>query len=64
MSEEIRLSRQFIEQEVPLAKPVDVAVYLMMLAVGQNFKQVAEKLNIKESDEALLNPLRRPVKSG
>ena len=50
MSEEIRLNRQFIEQEVPLAKPADVAVYLMMLAVGQDFKKVAEKLNMKESD--------------
>lgn len=50
MSDEIKLSRRFIEQEVPLAKPVDVAVYLMMLAVGQDFKKVAEKLNIKESD--------------
>ncbi len=50
MSEEIILSRQFIEQEVPLAKPADVAVYLMMLAVGQDFKKVAEKLHMKESD--------------
>lgn len=50
MSDEIRLSRQFIEQEIPLAKPEDIAVYLMMLAVGQDFRKVAEKLSMKESD--------------
>lgn len=50
MSDEIRLSKEFIEQEVPLAKPEDVAVYLMMLAVGQDFGKAAEKLRMKESD--------------
>ena len=50
MSEEIRLRRSFIEQEVPQAKPEDVTVYLMMLAVGQEFQKVAQMLHMKESD--------------
>lgn len=50
MSEEIRLRRSFIEQEVPQAKPEDVAVYLMMLAVGQDFQKAAQMLHMKESD--------------
>lgn len=50
MKEEIRLSRSFIEQEVPQAKPEDLAVYLMLLAVGQDFQKAAKMLGMKESD--------------
>ena len=50
MSEEIRLSRTFIEQELPKAPPLYVSVYLMTLVVGQDSKLVAEKLHATESD--------------
>ena len=44
MAEEIRLSKSFIETELPQAPPLYVSVYLMTLAVGQDVKKVAEKL--------------------
>ena len=50
MAEEIRLHKNFIETELPQAPPLYVSVYLMTLAVGQDAKMVAEKLNATETD--------------
>lgn len=50
MAEEIRLSKSFIETELPQAPPLYVSVYLMTLAVGQDAKKVAEKLKATETD--------------
>lgn len=50
MAEEIRLSKNFIETELPQAPPFYVSVYLMTLAVGQDAKRVAEKLKATETD--------------
>lgn len=35
MAEEIRLSKSFIETELPQAPPLYVSVYLMTLALGR-----------------------------
>ena len=50
MAEEIRLSKSFIETELPQAPPLYVSVYLMTLAVGQDAKKVAERLKATETD--------------
>ncbi len=50
MAEKIEVSKNFIETELPAAPPLYVSVYLMTLAVGQDSKMVAEKLNATESD--------------
>lgn len=50
MAEEIRLSKNFIETELPQAPPLYVSVYLMTLAVGQDAKRVAELLKATETD--------------
>ena len=50
MAEEIRLSKSFIETELPQAPPLYVSVYLMTLAIGQDAKKVAERLKATETD--------------
>ena len=50
MAEEIRLSKSFIETELPQAPPLYVSVYLMTLAVGQDAKKVAERPKATETD--------------
>jgi DnaD/phage-associated family protein len=51
MAGEICISSEFIEKELPLAPPMYVSVYLMTKALeGANGAQIAEKLNILESD--------------
>lgn len=50
MAEEIQLSKNFIETELPLAPPLYVSVYLMTLATGGTAAEVAQKLNATETD--------------
>ena len=50
MAEEIRLSKNFIETELPSAPPLYVSVYLMTLATGGTAAEVARKLNATETD--------------
>ena len=50
MAEEIRISRDFIEKELPSAPPLYVSVYLMTLACGGSSAVIAEKLGALESD--------------
>lgn len=50
MAEEIRISRDFIEKELPSAPPLYVSVYLMTLACGGKSAEIAAKLNVLESD--------------
>lgn len=50
MAEEIRISRAFIEQELPQAPPLYVSVFLMTQAIGQKAAEVAHALDILESD--------------
>lgn len=50
MAEEIQISKDFIEKELPAAPPLYVSVYLMTLAVGGTSAAVARKLDILESD--------------
>ncbi len=50
MAEYIQVERAFIETELPSAPPFYVSVYLMTLVVGQDAKQVAEKLHTTETD--------------
>ena len=52
MAEEIRISKDFIEKELPLAPPTYVSVFLMTQALGEQATraEVAEKLDILESD--------------
>ena len=48
--DEIKLSKHFIETELPKAPPLSVCIYLMTLSLGESSAAVAEKLNISESD--------------
>ncbi len=52
MAEEIRLSKQFVMEEVPKAPPLYVAVYLMIQASGSDvtMAQIAQMLDVLESD--------------
>lgn len=52
MAEEIRISKEFIEKELPVAPPMYVSVFLMTQALGMaaTESKVAEKLDILESD--------------
>lgn len=50
MAEEIKLSKTFIEQELPAAPPLYVSVYLMTLACGGTAAEVAQKLHATETD--------------
>lgn len=50
MAEEIRISKDFIEKELPSAPPLYVSVYLMTLACGGGSAEIAAKLNALESD--------------
>lgn len=50
MAEEIRISRDFIEKELPTAPPLYVSVYLMTLAGGGTSAEIAAKLGALESD--------------
>lgn len=50
MADEIRLSKNFIETELPAAPPLYVSVYLMTLATGGTAAEVAKKLNATETD--------------
>ena len=50
MAEEIRLSKNFIETELPAAPPLYVSVYLMTIACGGTAAEVARKLNATETD--------------
>ena len=50
MAEEIRISKNFIETELPAAPPDYVRIYLMTLAVGGTAAEVAAKLNVTETD--------------
>lgn len=50
MAEEIRLSKNFIETELPSAPPLYVSVYLMTLVTGGTAAEVAKKLNATETD--------------
>lgn len=59
MAEEIRLSKSFIETELPQAPPLYVSVYLMTLAVGQDAKKVAEKLKATEQMSSMPGAIGR-----
>ena len=50
MADEIRLSKNFIETELPMAPPLYVSVYLMTLATGGTAAEVAKKLNATETE--------------
>ena len=50
MAEEIKLSKNFIEMELPAAPPLYVSIYLMTQVVGRDSAKVAEKLHATESD--------------
>ena len=50
MADDIRLTKNFIETELPVAPPLYVSIYLMTQVVGQDSAKVAEKLNATESD--------------
>ncbi|MBM6829543.1 DnaD domain protein [Anaerotignum lactatifermentans] len=52
MAEEIRVSVEFIEKELPLAPPLYVSVFFMTQAMGRQATaaEVAQKLDILESD--------------
>jgi len=50
MADEIRLSKNFIETELPAAPPLYVSVYLMTLATGGTAAEVAKKLDATETD--------------
>lgn len=50
MAEEIKISKQFIEEELPSAPPLYVSVYLMSLGTKAPAAEVAKKLNVTESD--------------
>ena len=50
MADEIRLSKNFIETELPAAPPLYVSVYLMTLATGGTAAEVAKKLGASETD--------------
>lgn len=50
MAEEIKISKAFIEQELPTAPPFYVSVYLMTLACGGTAAEVAKRLNATETD--------------
>lgn len=51
MADEISISNEFIEKELPLAPPLYVSIYLMTkVFVGVSAEQIAEKLNVLESD--------------
>ncbi|MBR4113155.1 MAG: DnaD domain protein [Anaerotignum sp.] len=50
MADEIRLSKNFIENELPAAPPLYVSVYLMTVAAGGTAAEVAEKLGVTETD--------------
>lgn len=50
MADEIRLSKNFIETELPAAPPLYVSVYLMTIATGGTAAEVAKKLNATETD--------------
>ena len=46
MADEIRLSKNFIENELPTAPPLYVSVYLMTVAAGGTAAEVAAKLGV------------------
>ena len=50
MADEIRISKNFIETELPAAPPSYVSVYLMTLATGGTAAEVAKKLNTTETE--------------
>ena len=50
MAEEIRLTKNFIETELPAAPPDYVKIYLMTLATGGTAAEVAQKLSVTETD--------------
>ena len=50
MADEIRISKNFIETELPAAPPLYVSVYLMTIATGGTAAEVAKKLNATETD--------------
>lgn len=52
MSEEIRISKQFIQEEVPKAPPLYVSVYLLIQSsgIGTTPGKIAEMLDVLESD--------------
>jgi len=50
MADEIKLSKNFIETELPAAPPLYVSVYLMTLATGGTAAEVAAKLGATETD--------------
>ena len=50
MADKIELTKAFIEQELPVAPPLYVSVYLMTLATGGTAAEVAKKLNATETD--------------
>ncbi|MBR2382233.1 MAG: hypothetical protein IKA89_00640, partial [Anaerotignum sp.] len=50
MADEIRLSKNFIETELPAAPPLYVSVYLMTVAACGTAAEVAAKLGVTETD--------------
>lgn len=50
MADEIKLSKNFIETELPVAPPLYVSVYLMTVATGGTAAEVAAKLGATETD--------------
>lgn len=50
MAEEIKLSKNFIETELPAAPPEYVKIYLMTLATSGTAAEVAQKLGVTETD--------------
>ncbi|MDO4530547.1 MAG: DnaD domain protein [Bacillota bacterium] len=50
MAEKRELTKAFIEQELPMAPPLYVSVYLMTLACGGTAAEVAKKLNATETE--------------
>lgn len=50
MAEKIELTKAFLEQELPAAPPLYVSVYLMTLACGGTAAEVAQKLNVTETE--------------